>query len=426
MFDFAVAIALILLNGVFSLSELAIVSVRKARLKILADQGRTGAKAALALADDPGRFLSTVQIGITLIGIVAGAYSGAAFGQRLADIFLDYGLPVSWAEFLGYGVIISIITYLSVVIGELVPKNLALRNAEYLACLVAPLMQVVSRVSAPVVFVLDNSTKLIFKAFGKTSEPANVITDEEVRAIIAEAETAGVIETDEHKMIAGVLRLGDRRVRTVMTPRVDVEWIDINASQAEILDRLTTTTHSLLPVGTDINNLHSVFQVRDLIPSLLKGEPLEITSLTKPGTVIPETLDALEALAILRNNLIPMALVYDEYGDFEGLVTPFDILNAIAGAFRSDAEPLEEPVRREDGSWLIAGRMPVDELSNHLSIKLPEHRDYETAAGWILAELQHVPNTGEAVEAFGWRFEVVDLDGRRIDKILATRITAEK
>jgi len=177
VFDFAVAIALILLNGVFSLSELAIVSVRKARLKILADQGRTGAKAALALADDPGRFLSTIQIGITLIGIVAGAYSGAAFGQRLADIFLDYGLPVSWAEFLGYGVVISIITYLSVVIGELVPKNLALRNAEYLACLVAPLMQVVSRVGAPVVFVLDNSTKLIFKAFGKTSETANIITD---------------------------------------------------------------------------------------------------------------------------------------------------------------------------------------------------------------------------------------------------------
>jgi len=423
VFEFTVAVALILLNGIFSLSELAIISARKARLRILADQGRSGAKAALTLADDPGRFLSTVQIGITLIGIVAGAFSGAAFGQRLADIFLGYGFSTSWAELIGYGIVITIITYLSVVVGELVPKNLALRNAEHLACLVAPPMLLVSRAGAPVVALFDISTKLIFRALGQTSEPANVITDEEIRALIAEAESAGVIETDEHKMIAGVLRLGDRIVRAVMTPRVDVELIDLNAGDADLRERLMTARHSLLPAGNaETDNLHGVLQVRDLVPSMLKGEPLQISALVKPAAIIPETLEALDALTILRNAEVPMALVYDEYGNFQGLVTPFDILNAIAGAFRSDDEPTEEPVQRDDGSWLIDGRMPVDELADHLGVKLPENRDYDTAAGLVLAELQHIPETGESVEAFGWRFEVVDLDRRRVDKILARRL----
>lgn len=423
MFELAVAVILILLNGVLSLSELAVISARKARLKAMAEQGRSGAAAALALSEDPGRFLSTVQIGITLIAILAGAFSGAALGQRLTDVLIDRGLPTRWSEPLGYGLVISLITYLSVVVGELVPKNLALRDAEGIACLVAPLMRRVSRIAAPLVWLLDASTKLIFRMLGQSTEAEDAITAEEIRAIMAEAATAGVIETVEHKMISGVLRLGNRAVRGVMTPRTDVEWIDLNDDAFEIRERLIATTHSRLPAAEgSVENMLGVLQIRDLVPRLLKGEAFDVRPHVRQVPIIPDMVDALSALAALRKAEVPMALVHDEYGHFEGIVTPADILDAIAGAFQSDEGAAEEAVRREDGSWLIAGSMPADELADLLGITLPKRRSYETAAGLVVGELQHLPATGEAIERFGWRFEVVDLDGRRVDKILATKL----
>ncbi len=428
LLELGIAILLIGLNGLFALSELSIVSARKARLKTMVDNGHAGAATALRLAEDPGRFLSTVQIGITLVGILAGAFSGAALGDRLTQIFLDQGMPERAAEPLGYGLVIGIITYLSVVVGELVPKHLALKSPEGIACAVAPLMALISRIGAPVVWLLDASTKLIFRFFGQSTESDSAVTEEEIKTIMAEAETAGVIETDERKMIAGVMRLGDRVVRGVMTPRTDVDWIDVDDTTPEIREVLINTAHSRLPVAQGHpDNMLGVVQARELLAASLRDEPLDIRVHIRRAPIIPDTLDALDALEVLRQAEVPMALVHDEYGHFDGVVTPADILDAIAGAFRSDegtAEP--EAMQREDGSWLLAGWMPADEMADQLGIALPERRDYETVAGLVIGELQHLPGTGEAVEALGWRFEVVDLDGRRIDKVLASRIANQE
>jgi putative hemolysin len=425
--ELAIALFLIALNGVFALSELAIVSARKARLKTLADAGRIGARAALALAEEPGRFLSTVQIGITLVGVLAGAFSGAALGARMSDYLLGQGLPRGAADPLGYGLVIGGITYLSVVIGELVPKHLALRNAEGIACSMAPLMSFLSRAAAPVVWLLDASTQLVFRLFGRTTDNANAVTEEEIKTIVAEAETAGVIEGDERRMISGVLRLGDRAVRGVMTPRTDVDWIDLQDEEAEVQKLLIETPHSRLPVAEgDPDNMIGVIQSRELLASLLAGQPLDLRGHVRTAPVVPDTLDALDALNVLREAEVPMALVHDEYGHFEGVVTPADILDAIAGAFRSDEENSDpEAVQREDGSWLLAGWMPADEMAEQLRIVLPENRGYETVAGLVIGELQHLPTTGEIIETLGWRFEVIDLDGRRIDKVLATPLTRD-
>jgi putative hemolysin len=422
--ELGIAVLLIGLNGLFALSELAIVSARKARLKTMADARRAGASTALRLAEDPGRFLSTVQIGITLVGILAGAFSGAALGDRLTEILLGQEMPERAAEPLGYGLVIGSITYLSVVVGELVPKHLALKNAEGIACAVAPLMALISRIAAPVVWLLDASTKLIFRLFGQSTESESAVTEEEIKTIMAEAETAGVIETDERKMIAGVMRLGDRAVRGVMTPRMDVDWINLDDTEFEIRETLINTPHSRLPVAEGHpDNMLGVVQARELLAAFLREEPLDIRAHIRKAPIIPDTLDALDALEVLRQAEVPMALVHDEYGHFDGVVTPADILDAIAGAFRSDegeAEP--EAVQREDGSWLLAGWMPADEMAEQLGVSLPERRNYETVAGLVIGELQHLPIAGEAVETLGWRFEVVDLDGRRIDKVLASRI----
>ena len=424
MLELAIAVILILLNGVFALSELAIVSARRPRLKTLADNGRVGAARALALAEDPGRFLSTVQIGITLVGILAGAFSGAALGARVTDLFLAQGMPEWAAEALGYGLVISAITYCSVVIGELVPKHLALRNAEGIACAMAPSMSFLSRAAAPVVWLLDASTRLVFRLFGRTTDSASAITEEEIKTIVAEAETAGVIEVDERRMISGVLRLGDRAVRGVMTPRTDVDWIDLTDDEAKVQKSLIETPHSRIPVADgDADNMIGVIQSRELLASLLAGQALDLRAHVRTAPVVPDTLDALDALNVLREAEVPMALVHDEYGHFEGVVTPADILDAIAGAFRSDEETSEpEAVQRADGSWLLAGWMPADEMAEQLGIALPENRSYETVAGLVIGELQHLPSTGEAIETLGWRFEVIDMDGRRIDKVLASRL----
>lgn len=422
MTELLIVLVLILLNGLFALSELAVVSARRSRLKTMASAGRRGAESALALAADPGRFLSSVQIGITLIGIVNGAYSGEAFGQSASALLQDMGFSPRIASPLGYGIVIALVTYLSVIIGELVPKTLALRRAEGIACAVAPFMKGFSRMAAPAVWLLDASTRLVFRIFGQTQEPASHVTDEEIRTIIAEAESAGVIERGEREMIAGVMRLADRAVVGLMTPRTDVDWIDVTADEAQIKERLITTPHSRLPVGEgSTEHLIGVVQTRELLASLLGGQPLDVRRHVRKAAIVPETTDALDVLRVLRESEVPMALIHDEYGAFEGIVTPADILEAIAGAFRSDRSD-DEPnaVERDDGSWILSGAMPADEMADQLGIVLPAQRNYETVAGFVLAHFMRLPQTGEHVNVSGWRFEVVDLDGRRIDKVITT------
>ncbi|SFK12981.1 hemolysin family protein [Methylocapsa palsarum] len=425
MLELLVAACLIALNGVLSLSELAIVSARKSRLKTMIDSGRAGATTALRLSETPGRFLSTVQIGITLVGVLAGAFSGAALGANVTAWLRQQGLSEWMADPLGYGLVLGLITYFSVVVGELAPKHLALRDPEAIACVIAPPMEAVSRFASPLVWLLDASTRIVLWLFGQPEEPDNAVTEQEIKSLVAEAATAGVIEGEEHRMISGVLRLGDRAVRAVMTPRREVEWLDVTKPVAALREALRATEHSRLPVSEgERDEMIGVVEVRELLNAALAGDPLDVRAHVRQAPVVPDTLDALGVLNVLRETAVPMALVHDEYGHFEGLVTPADILDAIAGAFRSD-EDLDGPeaVRREDGSWLISGSMPVDEMAETLFLDLPHKRDYQTAAGFVIGYLHHMPATGEYFDAYGWRFEVVDLDGLRVDKILARRLT---
>ncbi len=425
MIEIVVAIVLIVLNGLFALSELAIVSARRPRLKAMAEQGRKGARLALELAERPGRFLSTVQIGITLVGILAGAFSGAALAERLDSVFERWGVPTRFAEPLAYVAVVGAITYFSVIIGELVPKQLALRNPERIACLAAPPMAALSRAAAPVIWLLDASTRLVFRLLRISESADAAVTEQDIRTIVSEAESAGVIETHERAMISGVLRLGDRAVRGVMTPRTQVDWIDLNDSPEDIRKLLMETPRSRLPVADGGDNMVGVVQAREMLAAVLKGEPLDIRRLMRKAPILPDTLDALDALATLRQAETPMALVHDEYGHFEGVVTPADILDAIAGAFKADSAPAPDAVARADGSWLLAGSMPADEMADLLGLALPAGRDYETVAGFVIGQFSRLPDVAESIAALGWRFEVVDLDGRRIDKVLAQRLPPE-
>jgi putative hemolysin len=415
---------LIVLNGVFALSELAVVSARKVRLEMLADRGVSGAQAAIALSENPGKFLSTVQIGITLVGIVAGAFSGATLGSRMGEFLASAGVRTDIAGAGGFALVIGIITYLSVIVGELVPKHLALKNPERIACFIAPPMNILSRVAAPAVWLLDASTRGVFRLLGVSTASDSAITDEEILTIVAEAGNTGVIQEAERSMISGVIRLGDRSVRAVMTPRTDVEMVKVDEDVASLKGKLIASNHSCLPIfDDDRDNVIGVIMLRDMIEPLLSGSRVVIRHHIRSAPVLPDTLDALAALKVLRDSDVPMALVHDEYGHFEGLLTPADILDAIAGAFRSDEDQSEpEAVRRDDGSWLLAGWMPADEMAELLGIDLPKPRHYETVAGFIIDRLERIPETGEAISFDDWRFEVIDLDHRRVDKVLASRL----
>lgn len=423
MVELFIILLLISLNGLFALSELAIASARQPRLKALASENRPGARRALALAANPGRFLSAVQIGITLISIVNGAYSGETFGKDTGELVAAAGIPHNIAEPIGYGAVLLLVTYVSVIVGELVPKSVALRNPEIIACAVAPFMAEFARLAGPVVWFLDTSTKLIFRAMGQPTGRAVRVTEEELHTLIAEAETAGVIEEGERNMISGVMRLADRSVIGLMTPRKDVEWINLDQSDAEIRSCLPTVRHSLLPVGEgSADAMIGVLRIRELLNAALRGMPLSVRNYIHDAPIVPETTTALEVLQLLRGSDVPLALIHDEYGVFVGLVTPADVLQAIAGAFRSDLRDMKpRAILRDDGSWILDGTMPADEMADKLEITLPAKRSYATTAGFILSKLQRLPVVGEHFEYQGWRFEVVDLDGRRIDKVLAFR-----
>lgn len=423
--EIAIVAVLILVNGLLSMSELAIVSSRPARLKGMIDRGVSGAAKALELGANPGKFLSSVQIGITLVGVLSGAFSGATLGARLGSVLAAAGLPAQYADATGVGIVVALITYGSLVVGELVPKQIALRNPERVAARVAPAMAFLATVAAPLVFLLDISGRSVLWLLGQRGQGEDKVTDDEIKMLVAEAEHHGTIESDERRMIAGVMRLGDRAVRAVMTPRTDVDWINLKADDAAIRRFLLETPHSRLPAGESVDAMVGVVQTRDVLAALLEGKTLDVRKYVRPAPIVYDQADALDVLATLRESDLPMALVHDEYGHFEGVVTPADILEAITGVFRSDldAGETEGAVQREDGSWLLAGYMPADEMADVLGIELPENRDYETVAGYMLSHLAHLPATGESVEVDGWRFEVVDMDGRRIDKIIAARLS---
>lgn len=421
--NLVIVVALIGLNGLFALAELAVVSSRRARLQALDDRGRAGAPSALALHADPGRFLSAVQIGITLVGIVNGAFSAETFGETAAGALVPLGFSEATAATLGFGAVILVVTYLSVIVGELVPKSLALRNPEGIACAVAPAMTLFATLAAPAVWVLDASTRLVMGLIGRGGEPEPRITDEEIRSLIAQAEQAGVVETGERDMIASVMRLADRRAAGLMTPRMEVEWIDLNDTADAIAARLRSSRRTLLPAAAEsLDHAEGVVRTREILLAMLDGRRPDPRALLRPVDSVPENAAALDVVARLRAAEIPAVFVRDERGNFEGIITPADILESVAGAFVSESGPAEpDVVVREDGSFLLAGAMPVDEAAEMLGILLPAGRSYQTLAGLMLDRLGRLPETGEAVDADGWRLEVVDMDGQRIDRLLAMR-----
>ena len=422
--DLILILALIALNGLLSMSELAIVSAREARLKAMAKAGSRGAKFALGLAAEPGRFLSTVQIGITLIGILAGAYSGASLGQPVAQRLAFLGLEPGTAQTVGFSIVIVVTTFASLVVGELVPKQFALRNPEAIAAIVARPMGWLSKVTAPFVWLLDKTSAAIFRLVGLNRENKNVVTAEELHLVVAEAQTAGVLEESERAIISGIVRLADRPVREVMTPRTEIDWIDIRCKPEDIRAALAETTHSRIPVADgSVDNIVGVVATRDMLTALLDGQPIDLRQLTRKAPVIPDLMDAMDALAVLRSAEVPLALVHDEYGHLDGIVTPGSILSALAGAFAHDIEEGEEPpcVEREDGSWLVSGSASADLLADRIGVNMPGERDYSTVAGFALSVLKQIPETGEIFKFDGYRFEVVDMDGRKIDKLLVSR-----
>jgi putative hemolysin len=425
-FEVAIIFGLIVLNGLLAMSELAIVSSRRPRLRGLAAAGRRGAATALKLAADPARFLSSAQIGITLVAIVNGAFSGEALAGPTAErLTAWFGVAPTLADELGLTLVIVAITYVSLIVGELVPKQFALRSPEAIAVAVAPAMMAMTMVAAPFAWALDASSRAVFWLLGQAREADQSVTEEELRSVVQEAETAGVIEESERQMISGIMRLADRRVRGVMTPRGEIDWIDADAGDAAIRAHLAATPHTRLPVARgSIDAIIGVVQARDIVQVLIEGRSLDLVALARPAPVLPDVIDAVDALAVLQAAEIPIALVHDEYGHFEGIVTPADLLAAIAGAFRSDVDDANDPpaVERDDGSWLFSGSLPADEMADRLGFDLPESRDYETVAGFVLEHLRHLPETGEHFSLERWRFEVVDMDGRKIDKILAAPV----
>ena len=422
--DVLLILALVALNGVLAMSELAIVSSREARLKAMAKGGSRGAQCALDLAADPGRFLSTVQSGITLIAIFAGAFSGASLGEPTAQRMELLGLKPETAHTVGFGLVIVLTTYVSLLVGEIVPKQIALRSPEPIAVVMSRPMKWLAKITAPFVWLLNQSSTLVLKLFGFNKESKNHVTAEELHLVVAEAQTAGVLEEDERAMISGIVRLADRPVREVMTPRTDVDWIDVNATQEELRAAMLETPHSRIPVADgSIDNIVGVIRTGDVLACTLAGRPLELSSLCRNAPVIPDLMDAMDALAVLRSADVPLALVHDEYGHFDGIVTPGSILAALAGTFAHDVEQGEEPplVERDDGSWLVSGAASADLLSDRLGVNLPNDRDYSTVAGFALSVLKHLPDTGETFRHDGWKFEIVDMDGRKIDKLIASR-----
>ena len=423
--DLAIIIALVVINGVFAMSELAIVSAKPSTLEAKAEAGSASARIAIDLAANPGKFLSTVQIGITLIGIIAGAYSGASLGGPVGERLELVGLPAEYADVTGFALVIAFTTYLTLIVGELVPKQLALLAAVPISLVMARPMAFLAKVAAPLVWLLDSSSAAVVRLFGIRGSDGSTVTAEELQMIFAEATRSGAIEAEQRQLLTGVVRLAERPVREMMTPRTEVDWIAADADFAEIRTTIEDSSHSLLPVAEGSpDTILGVVKVRDVLAALVAGEPVSIRAMMRKVEVVPDQLDAMDALRVLQSAEVAMAVVHDEYGHFEGIVTPVDLLTAIVGNFASDSDDGDLPsvVEREDGSLLVSGSLSADALADRLRLEYGEDREFGTAAGYALSVMKKLPHEGEHFTDQGWRFEVVDMDGRRIDKLLVSRV----
>lgn len=422
--ELLVVAVLILLNGFFAMSELALVSARKARLQAMAGEGQRGAAAALQLMENSGRFLSTVQIGITLIGIFAGAFSGATLARQLGDFLATLPGLTAFSDSLALGLVVASITYLSLIVGELVPKQLALQHAERIAVLVARPMHLLARLAAPLVSLLDASTRFGLRLLGSQAIPRQTVSEEEIKTLLAEAARAGVVEYAEQALITGVMRLADYPVQAIMTPRPDIVWFDIEEDPEQIKRKLRESGYSRFLVGNgSLDEVLGVVQAKALLHRALDCQPLDLKDMLSQVPVVPEGIGTLQTLDLLKQSPIHMTLVVDEYGILQGLVTLSDILKSIIGDLvqpGADSEP--KIVQRADGSWLLDGGLATAQVKRLLKrCELPGEKTFHTVAGFALSQLGHMPTVGEHFVWEDYRFEIVDMDGPRIDKVLVSQ-----
>ncbi len=417
---------LILFNGLLALSELAVVSARKPRLQQMAEEGQRGAQIALELAASPGQFLSTVQIGITLVGILAGTYSGATLGAWLAVWIAKIPFLAAYADALAVGIVVVTITYLSLVIGELAPKRLALRNAEAMAVRVAPGLKILARITSPLVSVLNTSTEWVLRLFGAAGTLPPHVTEEEVRLLLAEATQQGVFQAREEEIVDQVFRLADRKVGALITPRTEMVWLDVNNPPELTRAQIIESGRSRFPVADgQMDHVLGVVLAKDLLAQALEGKPLDLRAILRPALYVPESMPALTLVERFKQTHHKLAIVIDEYGGVEGLVTVDDVLAAIVGDIpEPDEQAGAGAIQREDGSWLIDGLFSIEDFMEMLDIGVPpEDMEgyYQTVGGFVMARLGQVPAPGDHFHWRDLRFEVMDMDGRRVDKVLVNR-----
>ena len=426
MIGIVIVIVLTLINGVFSMFEMAMVASRKVRLDQRSEEGDRGAQAALVLLETPNRFLSTVQVGITLIGIISGAYGGTRLAAPLGAVFMRWGWFGQSAQSVAFIVVVAIITYLSLVFGELLPKRIALNNPEVIASSLSGVMGGLSKITRPIVSFLTLSSEFSMKLLGIRSQPEPIVTEEEIKLLIEEGREGGVFEAVEQDMVSGVFRLGERRVDALMTPRTDVLWIDLEDDKDTILREMMASDYSRIPVARgDLDTVEGIIDVKDLIGIDLHSADFHFEDYIRTPLYVPENWPALKVFDLFRTSGIHQALVIDEYGGVQGIVTLYDVLEAIVGEIPQDEEDKEqEAVLRTDGSWLFDGMIAIDELKEILEVdEFPgETRvDFQTLSGFVMNQLGTIPKVGQSFEWDRFTFEVVDMDGNRIDKVLVKR-----
>lgn len=423
VFEVVVIFILIVANGLLAMAEIAVISARKARLKRRSDQGDEKARSVLDLANDPRDFLATVQIGITLVGVLAGAVGGATLANYIASAFAGIPALAAYSNTIGIGVVVILITYFTLVLGELVPKRLALQNPEGIAMVIARPMKLLSRLTSPLVKLLSASSEKALRLIGVNPRNEPPVTEEEIKVMIEQGTQAGVFDAAEQDMVEAVFRLGDRRVETLITPRTEVVWLDLDDPIEEIQRKIISSNYSRFPVAQgSLDHVVGLVQAKDLLIRTFKGEPFNLRDVMIQPLYVPETMPALKVLELFRESRVHTALVIDEYGGFQGLVSLFDILEAIVGEIPELGEVSEPEIfRREDGSWLVDGMLPIDEFREMFRLGMLPDQDrnyYQTVGGFVMTFLGHVPEAGDHFEWSGLRFEVMDMDGLRVDKIL--------
>lgn len=429
--EILVIFLLILANGYFAMAEIALVSARKVRLQQRADDGDASAKAALELTENPNRLLSSVQVGISLVSVLTGALGGATLSDDLALVLAHVSWLEPYANSLALAIVVVLITYFSLVIGELIPKRLALNNPEKVAAGVAGFMRFLAWLTTPLLKLLSASTDLGLKVLGVKPPIEPPVTQDEIKDLMEQGTQVGVFEESEQDMVEGVFRFGERTIDAIMTPRTEIEWIDLDEPIDEIFTQILQSTHSRLPVAREnLDNVQGILVVKDLLSCRLMGKPIDIVNMLRPPIYVPDSMTAPRVLELFKGASSHVAIVIDEYGGLLGMVTLHDVFSSIVGDIpESGQEESLEIIQREDGSWLIDGLLPIDELKELIEIDdLPDEArvGYQTVGGLVMSQLGAIPDTGQHFEWNGFRFEVMDMDGRRVDKVLLTRSESDE